>query len=140
MIPRLFKNLTKKTLPTVLFISFFTFSTSFSQELKSIKGVLQDSTGLSIISATIKLTSPVDTLYTSSDVDGNFSFNTVKAGQFNILINSLGFDNFNKEYRFGNQQNTLDLGTIILKTGSHILQEVSVDGSPLIVVKEDTLE
>src|SRR5690606_6444230 len=120
--------------------SLFSASTAFSQESKSIKGLVQDSTGLSIISATIMLSSPLDTLYATSDVDGIFSFNAVKADRFNLLINSLGYESINKEYRFGTNQYNLDLGSITMKNGSQILQEVTVQGSPLIVVKEDTLE
>src|SRR5690606_27771531 len=55
-------------------------------------------------------------------------------------INSLGYENINKQFQFAPNQNNLDIGKIVMATGSNILQEVNVEGSPLIVVKEDTLE
>ncbi len=140
MTSTIFKTLYNQTLFCIFCFSLLTFSTAYSQESKSVRGVLQDTTGLSVISATVKLTSPSDTLYSSSDVDGNFSFSAVKADHFTILINSLGFESINKEYQFNANQNSLDLGTITMKAGSQILQDVTVQGNPLIVVKEDTLE
>ncbi len=138
MTSTIFKSL--KNLFLILILSIINSQVAVSQESKSVKGVLQDTTGLSIISATIKLISPLDTMYSTSDVDGNFTFNNIKANRFNIIINSLGYEGINKEFQFGPNQNSLDLGKIIMTTGSQILQEVTVEGSPLIVVKEDTLE
>ena len=123
----------------LLALGFFSFS-SFSQETKSIRGTLQDSTELSIIGATIKLISTADTLYATSDVDGKFSIDKVKASQFSLEINSLGYESIKKNFQFNENQRSLNVGKIIMKAGSQILQDVSVEGSPLIVVKEDTLE
>lgn len=123
---------------SILALSLFSFTIANAQILKSVKGVLQDSTGASIISATIKLTSQVDTLYSTSDIDGNFAFKNVRSDRFQILINSLGYETFLHDYQFSSNQ--IDLGKITMKTGSELLQEVTIEGSPLIVVKEDTLE
>lgn len=140
MILRILKTSKNLKAYILLTLSLFSFSAAYSQEARSVKGVLQDSTGLSVISATIKLTSPKDTLYATSDVDGNFSFHNIKADSFNIMINSLGYESVNKELQFRFNQQNLDLGKITMNTGSQILQEVTIEGSPLIVVKEDTLE
>lgn len=132
--------LTTKHTILIIALSALTISSVLAQTPKSAKGVLQDSTGLSIISATIKLISPSDTLHAASDIDGNFSFDKIKADHFTLQISSLGFENFTKTYRFETKKNALDIGKIIMKTDSKVLQEVRVEGSPLIVVKEDTLE
>lgn len=126
---------------SLLFLLFFlTTYTAFSQTTKTVKGSLQDSTGMSVIAATIKLVSPTDTLYSTSNVDGNFSFDKIKSDHFSLEINSLGFETFNKNFQFKPNSSILDIGSIIMKAGSQILQEVTITGSPLIVVKEDTLE
>jgi hypothetical protein len=141
MIPNPFKSqINQKILSFFLLLFVFSTSKVLAQESKSVKGTLQDSTGLSIISATIKLISSNDTLYSASDAEGNFTFNSVKSNQFKLEINSLGYENINKEFQFRSNQNTLDLGKIVMATGSHVLKEVNIEGSPLIVVKEDTLE
>lgn len=123
----------------LIFLISFSFS-SFSQGTKSARGTLEDSLGVSIIGATIKLTSLIDTLYATSDVDGRFLVDKIKTSQFSLEINSLGYESIKKNFQFKESQTSLEIGKIIMKDGSRILQDVTVEGSPLIVVKEDTLE
>ena len=123
-----------------LLILFLATQTGFTQVEKSVSGILQDSTGQSIIAATIKLVSATETLYSSSNVDGKFNFNLIKSSQFALEINSLGFEPLTKTYQFKNNQSSLSIDPITMKFDSKVLQEVKIEGSPLIVVKEDTLE
>ncbi|MFC0317270.1 outer membrane beta-barrel protein [Olivibacter oleidegradans] len=110
-----------------------------AQTGKVVNGVLRDSTGLSVIAASVKLMSPQDTLQVSSDVDGKFSFKNVKASSFNLLITSLGFRPFNRSFSF-NGQHSLDLPPLVMSFESKLLEVVNVTGGTLVTMKEDTVE
>lgn len=110
-----------------------------TQSGKVVNGVLRDSTGLSVIAASVKLMSPQDTLQASSDVDGKFSFKNVKATSFNLLITSLGFRPLSKSFTF-NGQNALELAPLVMSFESQLLDVVNVTGGTLVTMKEDTIE
>jgi len=114
--------------------------TAYSQKGKTVKGVLQDSTKSSIIAATIKLVSTTDTLSAASNADGSFSFENIHSNSFTLIVNSLGYETLFKPVTFEKEKTVLDIGTLIMKQGSQLLNEVTIDGTPLITVKEDTLE
>ena len=110
-----------------------------AQTSKSVHGVLQDSTGLSVIAASIKLTSPQDTLRVSSDVNGKFSFSNVKADHFTLSVTSLGFRPLTRSFSFTGQRQ-IDLPTMILRAETTQLDVVNVTGGALVLMKEDTVE
>lgn len=107
---------------------------------REVKGNLRDSTGESVIAATIKLYSGKDTLYTISDAEGAFEFANVKFDEFSLSITNLGYKTKVIQRKFAQEDRSMDLGTLNLELSSQILQEVAIDGTPLITVKEDTLE
>ncbi|MFC6103449.1 TonB-dependent receptor [Olivibacter domesticus] len=110
-----------------------------AQTGKSVNGVLRDSTGLSVIAASVKLISSVDTLQASSDVDGRFTFKNVKGTNFNLFITSLGFRPLSKDFSFDGK-NELDLQPITMGFESKLLDVVNVTGGTLVTMKEDTIE
>src|SRR5690606_2067096 len=111
----------------------------YGQNGKQVKGQLQDSTGQSIIAASIKLKTNTDSLVTTSNLEGSFEFKNVDAESFSLTISSLGYETKSISFQF-DEKNILDVGSILINESSHLLQEVTVDGTPLITVKEDTLE
>ena len=113
---------------------------AFAQTGKQVRGTLQDSTGQSVIAASVKLTSATDELSTSSNNNGEFQFNQVKGDRFTITITSLGYETKVLSSQFSEGSTNLNLGKIIVNESSQVLQAVNIDGTPLIVVKEDTLE
>ncbi|HEX8378719.1 MAG TPA: carboxypeptidase-like regulatory domain-containing protein, partial [Pedobacter sp.] len=88
-----------------------------------VKGTVLDSTGLSVIAATIKLTSPKDTLQTRTDADGHFSFRNVKSPQFVLSVSSLGYSDFVRRYLFSDKASSITVETITLKAQSNVLNE-----------------
>lgn len=124
-----------------LFLSLFLLFgvSAAAQTNKQVKGTLVDSTGQSIIGASIKLISDSDSLVTASDVDGEFEFRQVKSDAFLLTISSLGYNATKLAGKFDGTS-VLDLGRIIITESSQLLEAVNIDGTPLIVVKEDTLE
>lgn len=120
---------------TTLFSSFL-----LAQGTRDVSGVVLDSTGTSVIAATVKLTSPADTLFTRTDIDGKYSFKHVRSSQFLISISSLGYRSFNQRFLFPDGSTPLTLNVIRLKTQSNLLNEVAVSGVLPITVKEDTIQ
>ncbi|MXV49889.1 outer membrane beta-barrel protein [Pedobacter sp. HMF7647] len=128
----------RKTL-LLLSLIFFIATNIFAQG-RIVSGIVRDSTGNSVIAATVKLTSPSDSLFTRSNADGEFSFSNVKSSQFTVSISSLGFRTLNKRFLYNNGTEKLTLDPIVLKTETNMLKEVVVKGAPSVVMKEDTVE
>jgi hypothetical protein len=125
-------------------LSFFLFSlislTVVAQSNYEVSGTVRDSSGLSVIAATVKLRSAKDSLFTRTNADGAFSFKGVKSGQFTLSITSLGFQSALRKYMYNEGEGNLALGVINLKNSSKQLNEVVISGTPTVTVKEDTLE
>ena len=125
-------------------LSFFLLSlislTTFSQSNYEVSGTVRDSSGLSVIAATVKLRSAKDSLFTRTNANGAFSFKGVKSGQFTLSITSLGFQSALRKYMYNEGEGNLALGVINLKNSSKQLNEVVISGTPTVTVKEDTLE
>lgn len=115
------------------------FNVVNAQEI-NIKGLLKDSTNNTVIGAAIKLTSAQDTFSTVSDLNGNFSFAKVKSATFTLVISALGYQSITKSYSLNRQQSQVVLDPVILANDSRQLNEVVVNGTPDVTVKEDTLQ
>ena len=125
-------------------LSFLLFSllssAVFSQSNYEVSGTVRDSSGLSVIAATVKLRSAKDSLFTRTNANGAFSFKGVKSGQFTLSISSIGFQSALRKYMYNEGEGSLALGTINLKNSSKQLNEVVISGTPTVTVKEDTVE
>ncbi|MGI6572515.1 MAG: TonB-dependent receptor [Fermentimonas sp.] len=67
---------------------------AYSQNFtNTVKGVVKDAfTGETLVHATIELTVDTLILYTTSNLEGKFSFEKVKAGRVNLQINHVGYE------------------------------------------------
>lgn len=128
-----------KKISLLLFVFLLTGSL-YAQSNYEVSGTVRDTSGLSVIAATVKLTSAKDTLFTRTNADGFFAFKVVKSGQFTLSISSLGFQNSVRKYAYNEGQGALKLDVITLKNASKQLNEVVISGTPSVTVKEDTLE
>ncbi|KAA8477962.1 outer membrane receptor protein involved in Fe transport [Arcticibacter tournemirensis] len=112
----------------------------YGQVGREVSGTIKDSTGNSVIAATVKLISSKDSLFTRTDVDGKFVFRNVQSSQFLLSVTSLGYRGFNQRYLFKNATSPLKLDPITLKSQSNLLNEVIVSGTAPVTIKEDTVE
>lgn len=128
----------KKILIPLIFAMLSNYT--WAQTSHEIKGVVKDTTGLSIIGAGVKLTSAQDTLRSVTNSEGLFTFKDVKSAQFTITITSLGFGTFTKRYLYNNTQATITLDPITLREQSNLLKEVVISGTSSVTIKEDTVE
>lgn len=109
--------------------------------VREISGIVKDSTDLGVIGATVSLTSPKDTLKTSTNSDGIFIFKNVKSATYTIVVQSIGYRT-TAPMRF--KQNDLAprivMDPIMLKEEKNMLNEVVINGTPSITYKTDTVE
>lgn len=113
---------------------------SFAQTSREVTGVVRDTTGLSVIGASVQLASPQDTLRISTNVDGVFTFRSVKSAQFTISVKSLGYQSFSRRYLYNESQSKISVDPITLKMSATALKEVTISGTPAVTIKEDTVE
>ncbi len=104
----------------------------------SVKGSVLDSQGIPLTGTVIKLKSANDSIATSADINGLFSFKNVKWAEFNFSAAFIGFETFLKTYKI-TEGKTLTIPPIILKTASNALNEVVITGITAIKVSEDTV-
>ena len=145
------KYVQKLTSAVIITLLAFLFSDASAQEPKKtpapplptrqISGIVKDSTDLGVIGATVSLTSDKDTLKTSTNNDGIFIFKDVKSATYTIVVQSIGYAK-TPPMRF--KQNDMIprivMDPILLKEETNTLNTVTINGTPSITYKTDTVE
>lgn len=130
----------------IIILFFVIINLFFSQQLmaqanKTVTGVVKDTTDVGIPSAHIRLISGKDTLNTSADNDGRFSFTGLNFNTFDILVRGIGYKAYTGSYTFKDKQTELQLSPVILKAETQMLDEVVIKGKIIPVkVMKDTIE
>ncbi len=128
----------KKIISLCLFVLCTYFTNA--QSLITVKGTVVDTANLSVIGAAVKLATATDTVLTSTNVDGSFVFNNIKSKEFSVTITALGYQSIKKQILVKPNVTQEMLVPIILKNDSRMLNEVVIDGTAEVLVKEDTLQ
>src|SRR5476651_506760 len=105
-------------------------------QTKQVKGVIADTTGVTIPGVVVKLTSPTDTLGGVTDINGVFTFGAVKAKQFSITFQSIGYQGLKRTYNVAENAPSLNIGTVKLKTESKMLTTVDITDVNAVKIKE----
>ena len=113
---------------------------TMAQQARDISGTVKDTTGLSVIAASVQLISATDTLRTSTNAEGVFIFRNVKSSRFTIAVRSIGYQSFTRQYRYNNTEPKVVIDPITLKIASNALDEDVISGTPAVTIKEDTVE
>ncbi|WP_316806024.1 outer membrane beta-barrel protein [Pedobacter agri] len=131
-----------KILYLTLSIFFLLFGKSlYAQNACKVNGHVVDSTQKALENITIKLISDKDSILTTSDAKGYFSFAKVSGKQITVRIGSMGFRTYVANYTIKPDMQEIDLGTITLKTGEINLPDVVIRGKPIAIkYKQDTVE
>jgi hypothetical protein len=127
----------KKILP--LMIGLLISYSAMAQTSRDVSGVVKDTTGTSVIAATVKFIAGKDTIFTRTDIDGKFAFKNVKSSTFLITVSSLGYKALNKRFLYNDGETALILDPIVLKSENRMLGEVIISGTGSITIKEDTI-
>ncbi|WP_428328688.1 outer membrane beta-barrel protein [Mucilaginibacter sp.] len=113
---------------------------SFAQTGRDVHGTVQDSTKLTLPGSTIKLLTDKDSLTTVTDAKGTFVFTGVKASQFSLVVQSIGYEPIKRRMVLDNTNNPVFLKPIILKASTTMLNTVTISDVLPIKIKEDTVE
>ncbi|TZF82124.1 outer membrane beta-barrel protein [Pedobacter sp. BS3] len=111
-----------------------------AQTGREVSGVVRDTAGNSVISASVKLVSAKDSLFARTNADGVFVFRNVQSSQFVITITSLGYRTINKRFLYNEGTDRLVLDPFVMQMQSNMLQTVVVSGNTPVTIKEDTVE
>lgn len=118
--------------------SFYGWSAN-AQQVHRISGIVRDSANVTIPNAIVRLIAGKDTLKSSTDTAGKFTFINLKSSTVSLLVRSIGYQPFSKDYSLTTA--TQQLPQVILKAESQQLNEVVIKGKviPMRLMK-DTVE
>ena len=109
-----------------------------------IKGRVIDSDKEALPGASLTLLSLPDSTHSGlqvADVDGKFSFTSVKPGKYCLVASMTGMDDVNKKIDIKDSKTNIDLGDITLKENAITLKETVVTAvRTAVVAKQDTIE
>ncbi len=112
----------------------------FAQSNKRVSGFVADTSKTAVSDAHVMLIIGKDTLSTTTDDEGYFSFPKIKSETFNIQVEIIGYETFAKSYSFGKEKQ-LELKDIFLKFAINTLKEVVIKTKPNpIRIMQDTVE
>lgn len=115
-------------------------STLFAQSNKRVSGLVVDTGKTAINDANVMLIAGKDTLRTTTDREGYFSFSKIKSEEFSLKVTTVGYQEFTQHYSFG-QKKHIDLANIELKLAKNMLKEIEVKAKPNpIRIMQDTIE
>lgn len=108
--------------------------------LRNITGKVLDSTKIGLPGVTVKLFSATDTIVAITNQNGSFGFKNVKSASYTLSANMLGFAAFVGKFKQNAETSEIAMDPIILKDEASLLKEVTVNGTPSITYKTDTVE
>lgn len=129
----------------LLLLAFLFVSLQIQAQKIELNGIVTDSLNNEpIIAASIMLTSKVDSVlagFALTDGDGKFAIEKLSAGEFFLQITYMGYKSHVEYVEIKEGETTKNLGNIILRQGSTLLEEVLImeDRIP-IIIKKDTIE
>ncbi|MDQ7947636.1 MAG: outer membrane beta-barrel protein [Pedobacter sp.] len=116
-----------------IFILFFLYccsSAAIAQTNRKVSGTVTDTTKTFLSAIEVMLILGQDTLHTTTDRDGNFSFNKLNTDRFSLLISTVGYERFIGSYVFEKNERHKRLADIALKLSAEMLKEVVIKGKP----------
>src|SRR5436305_1969972 len=113
---------------------------SYAQTGRDVHGTVTDSAKQSLPGSTIKLITAADSSTTISDAKGAFVFPAVKATQFSLVIQSIGYQPLKRHITLDNTNQPVFLRPIILKPSTTMLNTVVISDVLPVKIKEDTVE
>lgn len=122
------------------FSFLFAFSELKAQNGRQVSGTVKDSTGITLPGVNVKLISPLDSAFTTTDPQGRFVFNGVKSNQFSITFQSVGYTPLRRRFNLNKDNLPAILAPVVLSGSITNLKNVIVEETIPIKIKEDTVE
>ena len=110
-----------------ILMALMIFHSMASTAQSEIKGRVSDEDKKGLANATISLRSGKKTVSKAADGEGNFLFEKIRAGSYQLLLSATGYDNYELQVKVRENEVT-DLGTINMIVNSKDLQTVEVIG------------
>ena len=121
-------------------LAFFVSLSTYAQTPRDVKGIVADSSGLTIPGAIVKLSTGTDSTTLSTDANGGFVFHAVTAKQISITYTSIGYTGLKRRYVLDNDTKPVNIGMVKLSAESKMLNAVNVTDVQAVKIKEDTTE
>ncbi|MFO7723856.1 MAG: TonB-dependent receptor [Bacteroidales bacterium] len=135
----------KKFYPFIILIFLIGFHGLFAQTPSriNIRGILQDTSGAEVITATVMLLDPADSTlvsFTASDKTGGFRFNNVRNDAYLLKVSHVAYMPLQQRIERSSTSD-VDLGVVSLTPFSQVLMQVVVrDAKAPIRIHGDTVE
>lgn len=115
-------------------------SAAIAQKTISIKGIVKNSDGEALPKATVIVfyEGQKDSIKTTSNDKGIFSFDNLKAAQTGVAVSYSGYNAFAQFYDYANAEGQQVISDIALTPGAQTLETVTVQAAK-IQIKEDTV-
>jgi hypothetical protein len=134
-------NQVMKYIFLLLTILSFSVLRSNAQGGRPLSGTIIDSTKLTLPGSNVKISSEAgDSLATTTDGNGKFTFPAVKGTKINLTITSIGYQGVIKHYTLTADGKPVMLDPIVLKSETRQLGVVTIVGVNPVVLKEDTVQ
>ena len=111
-----------------------------AQTGRDVHGSVIDSTKATLPGSTVKILYGTDSATAVTDAKGVFLFPAVKASQFTLVIESIGYQGIKRHFTMDNTNNPVFLRPIILKSSTTMLGGVTISDVLPVKIKEDTVE
>jgi len=108
--------------------------------VREVSGIVKDTTDATVPGAVVKIESPTDTVSVATNMDGIFVFKNIKAASFIFTVSSIGYATQVKSLKLNDAVTHLVLDPVILKSDVRNLKEVTINGTPSIIYKVDTVQ
>lgn len=110
-------------------------------EFRDVNGIVRDENDDPVPGALVFLQSPLDSMYTTTNNNGVFIFKKVRRAGFYITVSGPGLPTTVKLLRNNDLSKQIVLDPIELKPPKATeLKEVTINGKPTIIYKQDTVE
>jgi len=101
---------------------------------RSVSGIVKDTAGHVFLNAMVRLISENDTIVTAVN-QGAFIFHNVKKSAFTLMVYSLEYRPWIKKISVDENIRNISIDSIILKRSGVIIHDITVDGTPSIIIK-----
>jgi hypothetical protein len=129
-----------KKLYIFLAAAFLLHVSAFAQTGRDVHGTVIDSTKITLPGSTVKLIFAKDSITTITDGKGAFLFPAVKARQFTLVVQSIGYLDVRRHMKLDSTNNPVFFRPIVLKPSTTMLGGVTIRDALPVKIKEDTVE
>src|ERR1700722_9577240 len=129
-----------KRLYIFLAAAFLLHVSAYAQTGRDVHGTVIDSTKITLPGSTVKLIFSKDSVTTITDGKGAFLFPTVKAKQFTLVVQSIGYLDVRRHVKLDSTNIPVFFRPIILKPSTIMLGGVTIKDALPVKIKEDTVE